>query len=232
MAVYGPRGAGVLRDAGIPPKRIVEVGAPRFDALSARFLGSASPVAPPRVVFAAQYLAGGMTPDALRLGYLGAIAAAERLAPSDLIVRPHPAEPPGTIAAVVAEGPRPELVRIEVEASRSLHDLLDGAWLLVTAWSNSAFEAALLGVPAIAIVPTGVVDPVRLAAEDLAVGVATPEQAADEADRLRDPAERFAVVERARAALAQHIGPPDGLASSRVAILMITMAALRPEGAP
>jgi len=231
MAVYGPRAAGVLRAAGIPPERIVEVGAPRFDALSTRYPASASAVAPPRVVFAAQYLAGGMTTDALRLSYLGAVAAAERLAPSDLIVRPHPAEPPGTIAAVVAEGPRPELVRIEVESSRSLHELLDGARLLVTAWSNSVFEAALLGVPAIAIIPAGVTDPVRFAAEKLAVGVATPEQAADAADRLRDPAEQFAVVEQARAALAQHIGPPDGLASSRVAVLMITMATRHTEGA-
>jgi hypothetical protein len=93
------------------------------------------------------------------------------------------------------------------------------------------FEAALLGVPAIAIIPAGVADPVRFAAESLAVGVATPEQAADVADRLTDPAERFAIVERARAALAQHIGPPDGLASSRVAVLMITMATRHPEGA-
>jgi hypothetical protein len=231
MAVYGPCAAAVLRAAGIDDVRIVEVGAPRFDAIARRYPASASPVTPPRVVFAAQYVAGALTAHALRSGYAGALRAAERLAPSELVVIPHPAEPPGMIASIVAEFSPPDGVTVRVDARRSLHDLLDGAWLLATAWSNSVFEAALLGVPSLAIVPAGVADPVRFAAEGLAVGAATPEEAGDAAELLRDARERTRAVERARAALAEHIGPPDGLASSRVADLMVSLATQQGEGA-
>jgi hypothetical protein len=88
-----------------------------------------------------------------------------------------------------------------------------------------------MGVPSLAVVPADVADPVNFAAEGLAVHAAGPEEAADVAEQLRDVAERTRVVERARAALAAHIGRPDGLASSRVADLMISMATRRDQDA-
>jgi hypothetical protein len=224
MAVYGPHAAAVLRAAGISDERIVQVGAPRFDAIARSYPASPAPVTPPRVVFAAQYVAGALTADALRISFAGALAAAARLAPSELVVRPHPAEPPGTIAGMVAELSPQEGVTVRIDASRSLHELLDGAWLMVTAWSNSVLEAAVMGVPSLAVVPADVADPVNFAAEGLALHAASAEEAADVAEHLRDVGERTLAVERARAALAAHIGPPDGLASSRVADLMISMA--------
>jgi hypothetical protein len=232
MAVYGPRSSAVLRAAQIDARRIVEVGAPRFDALVERTGAFGPPASPPRVLFAAQYVAGALSAEGFRLGYEGALAAAERLAPSTLIIRPHPAEPPGAAAALVAGLPRPAQVSVEVEANRSLHDLLDGAWVLVTAWSNSVFEAALAGIPSISVVPGNISDPAQFVAEGLAIGATTPQEAADAADRLRDPVERSTVIDRARAALGPHLGNIDGHASDRIADLVTTMIRGRSHGEP
>ena len=222
MAVYGSRAASVLAAAGIPRERIVEIGAPRFDALMAG--GAAEmPVLRRRVVFAAQYLQGAMTRELLELSFFGARAAAEALAPAELVVVPHPVEQPGLAAGIVADNQPPPGVEISIAPAGDLHAALTGATLLVTGWSNSVLEAACLGVPAITVIPSGVA-PVDFAAEGLAAAASDAAEAAVAARHLLDPAARDEAIARAQAALVDHLGPLDGRASERAARIMLTMA--------
>ncbi len=178
-------------------------------------------MAPRRLVFAAQYAAGALTEAVHRAAFAGALAAAGAVAPAELVVRPHPAKPASVATELLRDAAVPDGVTVRVETTRSLHDLLPGAWLLVTAWSNSVFEAALMGVPALTVVPPGVDDPVRFADEGLAMHAEDPAQAAAVAERLLDEVERLRMVDGARAALAQRIGPADGRAAERVARLIL-----------
>ncbi len=209
LAVYGPRAASVLREAGIAAERIVEVGAPRFDLLVGRERRApgADPPLPRRIVFAAQYPAGALTQEVHRAAVVGAVAAAEAVAPAELVVRPHPAGPRSGAGDLLHDLTLPTGVTARVEAVRPLHELLEDAWLLVTAWSNSVFEAALVGVPSLAVVPAGVEDPVRFADQGLALGAQDGAAAAAAATRLLEPDERRRVIDTARSALAEHIGP-------------------------
>jgi len=221
LAVYGPRAATRLAEAGIDRGRIVVIGAPRFDALvgtGGEVDAMVQPDAAGPVVFAAQYVAGAMTAEGLRTCLSAAAAAAGALAPSDLVIVPHPAEPHGTIAALAAAQTLPPGVRLRI-ADDGLHAALRGARLLVTGWSNSVFEAALLGVPSISVSPGGVA-PVDFAAEGLAIGVSDAAEAARAAAALLDPAARAEAVRRARASLPEHLGPLDGRAAERAARLV------------
>jgi hypothetical protein len=223
-AVYGPRAAAVLRQAGVPDARIVSIGAPRFDPLVEALAGGpAGREGSGRVVFAAQYVTGQMTAEAHRACYAAAVSTAAALAPATLVVVPHPAEPPGSAAALAAESAAPPGVELRIAGAGALHDELPSAELLVTGWSNSIFEAAIAGVPAIAVNPGGVA-PVDFAADGLALGAATPDEAASAAAALRDPATRRDTVERARAVAGQRLGPLDGRASERAAALMLSLA--------
>ncbi len=223
MAVYGPHAAAVLRGAGIAPDRIVEVGAPRFDPLASTRSVVRPATHPPVVVFAAQYPAGAFTEAVQAAAFRGALAAAAAVAPAELVVRPHPAQPSTLLDPLLRVTPAPEGVTIRVETERPLHERLDGAWLLVTAWSNSVFEAALAGVPALTVVPVGVEDPVGFAAEGLALGAVDEVGAADAARLLLDGDERRRAVDRARDALPGRIGQADGRASERLARLILEM---------
>ena len=222
MAVYGARAAAVLTEAGVASERIIEVGAPRFDPL-VRPRPMVPDDGPRRVLFAAQYVTGRMTLGALELTLRAGLAAAAAVAPSELVIRPHPAEPVGQIAGIASGLHAPAGVSVRVESDRSLHDLLGDAWLLVTGWSNSIFEAALAWVPSIAVDPEGR-SPTSYADEGLALPATDPSSAASVAASLLAPRARDASVERARAALEAHIGPLDGRASARAAAVMREMA--------
>lgn len=223
-AVYGPRAVAVLREAGVPSELIEAIGAPRFDPLVAALQGGPhSEDRSGRVVFAAQYVTGRMTQEAHRACYLAALEAAQALAPARLVVVPHPAEPSGTAARLVAESDAPSGVIVQLGASGRLHEELANAGLLVTGWSNSIFEAAIARVPAIAVNPGGVA-PVDFAADGLALGARTPSEAAVAATSLRDPVVRSHVVERARAEAEERLGDLDGRASERAAAVMLSLA--------
>ena len=221
MATYGPRASAVLRAAGIGAERIVEIGAPRLDPLVERLATSTSPPAGAAVVFAAQYETGAMTADLLRRALRAAAAAAGALG-AELVVVPHPAEPAGTAAGLVAELPADGAPRRVADAG-ALHDELIGARLLVTGWSNSVFEAAVAAVPAITVAPAGVA-PVDFAADGLAAHAVDPGMAARMAVALAEPGARDAAVERARRAAEARLGPLDGKASDRAARLLISLA--------
>jgi hypothetical protein len=223
VAAYGPRATGVLLDAEVPAERIVQIGAPRFDPLVALAAGGAADRGPDdrRVLFAAQYVTGAMTGPALRACYRAALAAAEAL-DAALVLVPHPAEEPGTAARMVAEGGA-DGIEVRVAEPGDLHRQLVGAELLVTGWSNSVFEAAVAGVPALTVNPGGIA-PVDFAADGLSVGVADADEAARAALALRDETTRRAAVERARAVAEERLGALDGRASARAARLMLALA--------
>jgi hypothetical protein len=226
FAVFGPRAADVLQAAGIDPGRIIQIGAPHFDGLVLRPAPPAESMiaaSPRRILVAAQYLQGLMTTAGLEACYRAALAAAAAVAPAEVVVVPHPLQPRGLIEGIVAGSADPPGVTVRVEHAQGLHALIDGAWLLVTGWSNSVFEAALRRVPSIMVDPEHV-SPVSYAAEGLAIGVFTATAAADAARALLDPGFREATLGRAAAALTQHLGPLDGRSSERAAQLILSMS--------
>jgi len=231
FAVFGPRAAAVMRAAGIESNRISQIGAPHFDRLVARSAEpaeSGTPAGPRRILVAAQYVQGLMKIAGLEACHRAALAAAAAVAPAEVVVVPHPLQPAGLIEGIVAASADPPGVVVRVEHAQGLHALIDGAWLLVTGWSNSVFEAGLRRVPSIMVDPEHV-SPVSYAAEGLAIGVSTDAAAADAAMALLDPGFRAATLDRAAAALGAHLGPLDGRSSERAARLILSMAR-RPGG--
>lgn len=225
MAVYGPRAAAVLKAAGVKEERVVQIGAPRFDQLAAaaRHGSIDASAGPRRVLFAAQYVTGAMTMAGMEACMRAALAAAGAASPAELVVVPHPAEPRGLIAGIAARTAPPPGVRVRLEPSIGLQALLDGAWLLVTGWSNSIFEAAIAGVPSIAVSPAGN-PPVDFAADGLALAAVDEPSAAAAARSMLDPDQRAAAVRGAHQAVQQRLGTLDGRASERAARLMLEMA--------
>ena len=220
FAVYGPQARRVMEEAGIGPERIHEIGAPRFDPLVAAAVDASPLESRSTVVFAAQYVTGRMTADALAATYRAAMAAAAATG-SDLVVVPHPAEPPGMLSALIAAHTPPAKVEVHVGRTRLAAALAD-ARLLVTGWSNSVMEAAIAGVPSITVNPGGVA-PVDFAAEGLSVGASDEATAAGAAAQLREAPHAARAVERARERLVGRIGPLDGRASERAAHLIRTL---------
>jgi hypothetical protein len=232
MAVYGPRAASVLRRAGIRAGRIVEIGAPRFDALAGRSGGGngadragaadgadePSEPATRRVVFAGQYPTDALTSEMIMSGLWSAIAAAERVAPAEVVAVPHPAEPRGLLRGLASQVRPPNGVTLRI-ADGDLHHSLADAWLVVTCWSNSVLEAALLGVPAITVHAPGAA-PVDFSADGLASAASGPEEAARIAAELLDPRARRRLTSRASVAVRERLGPELGHASFRAAQLI------------
>jgi hypothetical protein len=222
MATYGPRATAVLGEAGVTGERIVEIGAPRFDPLVRLMADAAGRPADRRVVFAAQYVTDRMTPEVHEACFRAALAAAAAFTASELAVVPHPAEPRGTAAGLV-EGAREPPVPVRLAADSGLHAEVAGAGLLITGWSNSVFEAAVAGIPAITVNPGGVA-PVDFAADGLATGASDAASAARVAADLVDESTRDRAVARARQVAIQRLGPLDGRASERAARLMLALA--------
>jgi hypothetical protein len=228
MAVYGERAAAALEQAGIGRDRIVQIGAPRFDALLANGLPASPPTtsdgdAPRRVIYAAQYVTGQMTAEVMAECRRAAFAVAAAAAPAELVMVPHPADPKGSALALASHDHSGVTVR--TAHGESLQDLLLDAWAMVTGWSNSVFEATIAGVPSIAVDPGGVA-PIDFAAAGLAEGADGAAAAAELAVSFLDESVRQAAISRARDALPAHIGTLDGCATERAALLMLEMAGL------
>jgi len=219
MAVYGSRAAAVLRAARIPPDRIVEIGAPRFDSLVAAMADGSPQVERRRVVYAAQYESGAMTSQVMALGLRAALVVAGIAAPAELVIVRHPAADQGP--AHLGADP-PTGVAVRVAGIDGLHAELPGAWTMVTGWSNSVFEAAIAGVPTISVAPPGA-SPIDFPREGLAIAARDEASAAEAAYALLDPATRDAAVARARSGLAARLGPLDGRSTERAAHLAIEM---------
>lgn len=229
FAVYGPLASRVVRDAGVPPDRITEIGAPRFDRLiaaAAEKPRGRTTELPRRVLFAAQHLRGGMTREVRAATLAAAVAAAEAVEPSELLIRPHPVERRDEWDGILGELSIPGRLPVRVERDLDLHALLLDAWLLVTGWSNSVYEALLADVPAIAVNATGGPDPMPFVHESLALGATDPASAGEAARLLLDDAERDRIISIGKSRLVSHLGPLDGRASSRAADLIMAGARL------
>jgi hypothetical protein len=220
-AVFGPRAARVLERAGIEPTAIVQVGAPRFDALIARH-DTASPPAGRRIVFASQWLTGAMTADVKRRTVEAAITAAAAAAPCELVIQRHPIERDEIAAEVAATVAAPG-VTVRHGQPRDLYEALDGAWLLVTGWSNTVFEAVLSNVPALCINATDRALQMPLVEEGIALGATDGRSAAEAVRTLLSPSAWLDAVERARPALVDHLGPLDGRATERLVELVMDL---------
>jgi hypothetical protein len=223
IAVYGPRSAQMLADAGVEPGRIHQIGPLRFDALvrATAGNGAASPSDSRRVIWASQPTKdrAGLTVAAKHTTYRSAIAAALVAAPSELVVRPHPNESLADLRRLVASEEAPSGVRVMLESTRDLHDLLPGAWLMVTGASQAVYEAAIAGVPSISV-SADARSLVTHVAEGFSLGATDAESTADAARQLLRPEHRAAVIDRARSALRDRFGDLDGRAAERAAELI------------
>lgn len=217
VAVFGPRAADVMRLAGVPAERIVEIGPLGHDDLH-RVDGPR--VRPNQVLFASQptdprrpHLAEAVKRTALE----SALAVAAGAQPAEVRVLPHPTEDERDLRRIVDSLLPSAGVPVRIEPAGTLHDRLPGAFVLVTASSQSVFEAVDAGVPAIAVQPPGVPVPVTFVEEGIAIGAASPDEARRVAEALLVESEREVVLERAHTALVRRIGPLDGKAAERAA---------------
>jgi hypothetical protein len=229
FGVFGPRARGVLRQAGIPESKIREVGPARFDALVER--PTARPVTPRRVVFAAQWLGGQMTAEVKTRTIRIALQASGAVAPCEFVVVPHPLERDSIADELLA---REQIagVMVHVERTKSLYEVLDGAWALVTGWSNSVFEGLLARVPTICVTVTEMEPPTTFVEDGLALGATSTAEASEALISFLEPEHRTRFVRQAREALVEHVGPLDGRAATRSAALITELARFGPSGSP
>lgn len=230
-AVYGPASAKVMHLAGVPDDRVVQVGSVRYDALAMRVRQADADAGPDakairRIVFASQPAksSGPMTRDIKVAALRAAVAAAAAIAPAELVVRPHPVESDSVVEDALRGMPRPGGVDVRIERQVDLHDLLPGAFMLITAWSQSVLEATIAGVPSVTVNPTGRPAPVTFAEEGLASEAVDEDSAAAAARALSAPGGREFAIARARAALHRHVGELDGRAAERSAELILRLA--------
>jgi glycosyltransferase involved in cell wall biosynthesis len=231
VVVYGPRSAAILRGAGIDESRIQQVGPLRYDSLIARMAGmnrvdrkrSRSGVR--EIIYASQPVVtwAGLSRTVKVATYRSALTVAASVAPARLVVRPHPNESLVDLRQMIAESQVPQGVELVVEELRDLHDLLLNAWLLVTATSQSVFEAAIAGVPTITVRPEART-PVTHAEEGFSIEVRDPDSAAAAAIELLSPAAWQAATARSAAALRPRFGELDGRASERAAAVIASLA--------
>ena len=233
IAVYGPRAEEVMIAGGNDPRRLVQIGPLRFDPLIGMMRdrpAASSSVRQRVVVFAGQPTSGRVTRELNVVAVRGALAAAAAVAPCELLVKPHPLERPTDrllFEEVLAGYRLPADVTVRV-VDDDLHTVLPDSWLLVTGFSQSVFEAAISGVPAITVDASRGQVPVTFARDGLAIGATDPASAGEAARRLLANDERRAAVAQARRELERRIGPLDGRASQRAAELIL--ARMAPEG--
>lgn len=224
-AVFGAQSARVLMAAGVSAAAITEVGAPRFDQLVDRPPRAIDQ--PLRIVFASQWLGGQMTEEVKRATLRMAIRAAEAVRPCKFIIKPHPIENDLVAQRLLDE----ELVRpgldIRIDRETSLHELLDGAFALLTGWSNSVLEAIISGVPAMCLTLPHVGAVTTFADEGIAAAASSAEAAGAILQSWREPSNRNAMIASGHKASEWHVGALDGRAGERTARLLCDLVRSR-----
>jgi hypothetical protein len=236
-AMHGEDGVRLLESAFRYPKgRVVVTGSPRYDALAAEIrevdrdarresLGFA---AHDRViVIASRYTGIRDTHKAAGPAFATLLKAVLRIDRARLIVKPHPAEPPGAYDRDIASAGSGD--RVRVIADRSLTDILPAADLLVTVESLSATEALVAGVPVVILRHPSNLREVVASGAALGVPDGVDPLAVIES-LLGDEAVRAAWRKSRDSFLEDVAHGVDGLALDRLLALVSRMAGL--EGAP
>jgi len=222
IGVYGPSSRDLAAKSGFPPGEIRVVGSVRHDLLesrarSARVDGDRQPI---RLVFAAQYPTARLPEAVLVAGLDATLRSAGRVAPAIVRIAPHPFGPRGLVERWLKDLRVPDGVAVELAPSDGLQDAIIHADFLVTVASQSVLEAAVVGIPAVAIQPAGASYTFPYADEGMAAVTRDAGELEAKIAELREPASGAAAVARARAAVGRHLGPMDGRAASRSADLI------------
>ena len=222
IAVYGSASLELAAAAGVARDRVRVVGSVRHDLLEARARHARASRAsgPFRLAFAAQYPTARLTDATLAAGLDATVQAAAGFGPAHVRIAPHPAGPAGLVERWLRSIDVPEGVAIEVTDVGGLTDALVDSDLLVTVASQSVLEAAVVGIPAVAIQPPGATYVFPYAREGIAAVAHDRDELAQIFTERLSPAGAAAAVERAREAVGHHLGPMDGRAAERSADLI------------
>jgi len=137
-----------------------------------------------------------------------------------LVVKIHPAEHAGRYESLLNKMDWGNIEPV-VTADMDLHRLLLSSALLVTGFSNTALEAAILGVPALTINFTGEPDPLPFDEQGIAAGAYSAEEVEARFRELMDNPEQLR--SRQRAYFARNPQLLDGGAGSRVVEILREM---------
>lgn len=226
MATSGERQRRQLVAHGTPPERAVVTGQPRYDRLYAPGAAERTVDARRRLSLDAEatHALFALQPrhdEWYQRAVIGAVLAHPGL---HLVVRPHPAGPPVDYAALTPAGAEG---RVRVERAASIYDLLDACDLLVTQYSTTVIEAAILGLPVISADFSGAHEITGFVSSGLARLARTPAEVqalvGEIAARGRRGTAGAAVP--APGAVREFNGPADGRAAERVAALVRDVAA-------
>jgi hypothetical protein len=136
-----------------------------------------------------------------------------------LVIKPHPHEPPELLELYeTLSNQMPQSVRLVRHGTIPLKELIAASDLLVTRFSTTAFEAALLGKPVMTVNLSGGLDQYPFAAEGCAVGVYEYDRIEPELTAILHSArDREDVLAGHQRFLRRHLGPRDGRATERIA---------------
>jgi hypothetical protein len=140
-----------------------------------------------------------------------------------MLFRPHPSQPPASYRDLVEDLPAERLC---VQRAADIFDLVLAANVLITHSSTVVLEAAIVKRPVITANFTGLPDLVPFAALGLATDAPTPAALTAIVGQLASAHREHlasATSHRVERALADLVGPADGLAGERVAALIREM---------
>ncbi len=142
-----------------------------------------------------------------------------------MAIKPHPEERAILPRYEELEARMPGTVRLIRHGELPLRALIAASDLLVTRFSTTAVEAALLQTPVMAVNLSGGPDQYPYVDEGAAEGVYSPEKMLPTLDRLlHDAGARRRLIESQQRFLDRHLGVRDGRATERIAARIATLA--------
>ena len=142
-----------------------------------------------------------------------------------MAIKPHPEERTILTRYEELEARLPGTVHLIRHGELPLHALIAASDLLVTRFSTTAVEAALLETPVMVVNLSGGPDQYPYVDEGAAQGVYSPEDMLPTLDRLlRDAEARRRLIESQQRFLDRHLGVRDGRATERIAARIATLA--------
>jgi hypothetical protein len=215
--------ASILREHGESAATVTVVGQPRYDATNRQLMSAERDVAQRQpesaddrtILFATQTLQDFAFVETV----VEALLKVER---TTVLLRPHPSEDSSEHMRLA--NARPE--RIRFGSTVDVFAALRESHLLVCQSSTVVLEAALLGIPAVTVNFTGMLDPSPYARLGLALSVSDPSRLTVVVRRLVEDAEFYRARRLAlqgRSALETLLGPVDGLATERTGRTILSL---------